>query len=957
MPQVKRNLRRTQSMLAVVIMLLTLQSRVTGQINTTTGVWKGRDVTYVKGELLLKSRKQVDISDVYSIRGCPKPIGLSRSLNPHWSRIRFSNEVDVLDAAIVIEKSGLFDIVVPNRAGTICETAPNDSAFAPTQWALKNTGQASNSIVGADIQAARAWDISTGSSSIIVAVLDTGIPMVDGELSHPDLDDPQKFIIGEDFTAEEDAVPQDMNGHGTHVTGIVAVESDNSIGIAGVAWGCKILTVQVAEADGDWSDYSMSQGIWYAVDQGAQIINISAETSDSLSMVTEAVNDANGANVLIVAAVGNIGTGGGTAVKFPARLSAVCSNVVAVSATDHRDEFASIYSRYGPGVDVAAPGGHGGTWDADDIYSTFPNYYVGGSRPLDYGFDFGTSMAAPHVSGVAALILSVQPSLAPSVVRSVLRTTADDLGSPGKDNYYGYGRINAYKALKFVIENYGGPIRTTLVIPGGETWNIASGTTLTFSSNCKLRVEGVLQANNSTLTGSGGQWYGIEFYNGASNSTLYGCTIQNALYGVFVYNTAPSISHCTFRNNSTGIYAGDCWNGMSWNLIESNWPYGVYCANYGDANLTSNNIIRYNGWGVRGDATSQPYLGGYIGYNSLYWNDYYDVYSDYGGTIWALGNWWGDYPAYPPVSWNVDYSGAFYYDPNSWAKIAAKPVLPARKASSSEPMAKQNIAGIGELDSAYALLLKGQEQEAQAVFQSLRARYPDSFVGSKALMFLFRLQAKRGGESKSTLLAAISQHPNTRSAWTAQHLLVGLALKDGDPKRGLEIAEQLISVDDSTTAKLALYDAGNISWYQLDDKSKAVEHFEALKRRFPDDPLTISALVTMGEDVGHLKKKSIQSFPAQAYEFALYENYPNPFNPVTTIEYHLPAEGQVTLAIFDILGRQVAELAAGIHPAGAYSARWNASSNASGIYYARLIVTDEVGNVRYSKVNRLLLMK
>ncbi len=268
-----------------------------------------------------------------------------------------------------------------------------------------------------------------------------------------------------------------------------------------------------------------------------------------------------------------------------------------------------------------------------------------------------------------------------------------------------------------------------------------------------------------------------------------------------------------------------------------------------------------------------------------------------------------------------------------------------------------DTSGISELDAAYALMLKGQEPEALTVFQSLSSRYSNEFVGSKALVFLSRLQSKLRQDVKGALTAAISQHPNTRSAWTAQHLLVGLVLKDGNAKIALEMAEQLVSVADATIAKLALYDAGNICWYRIDDKPRAVEYFTALKKRFPDDPLSISAMVTMGEEVRVPSKQSSRSMNLPLDEFTLLANYPNPFNPSTTLGYQLPEEANVKLAVFDVLGRQVAELASGVQQKGYYSVTWDGTSVASGVYYARFTIIDGIGNVRFTKSNKLLLMK
>jgi parallel beta-helix repeat protein len=517
--------------------------------------------------------------------------------------------------------------------------------------------------------------------------------------------------------------------------------------------------------------------------------------------------------------------------------------------------------------------------------------------------------------------------------------------------------LSAATSGQTIVVNGGShTLSANLVVGQGITLELL-GSTLSFSGNYKLRVEGVLEAEDATFTSSSGTWYGIEFYSGASGSSLNSCTIQNAAYGVYVYDTEPTITYCTIQYNSTGVYTSSCSPGMNWNLIQENSSEGVSCGSYGDPSLTPNNIIRYNGWGVHGDGTSLPYMGSYIGYNSVYWNDYYDVYSTYAGTIQACGNWWGDYPPYPTVTGNVDYSGPLQYDPNSWAKIAARPSSRSKETSALGITGDPDTIGTGELGHAYTLMMTGHESEALFEFEQLSTNYPNSIAGSKALVFSFRVQAKRGVDVQSVLSLAVSRNPNTRSAWTAQHLLVGLAMKDGDAKKALELAEQLISVADTTTAKLALYDAGNICWYRLGDKSAAVQHFTELKKRFPNDPLTISAMATLGEKPRSATKESTPSSLVTADDFDLKANYPNPFNPITTMEFQLPTEGHVRLAVYDVLGRQVAELASGVHSGGVYSARWDASSVASGIYYARFVVTDELGRVKYSKVNKLLLMK
>jgi TolA-binding protein len=637
--------------------------------------------------------------------------------------------------------------------------------------------------------------------------------------------------------------------------------------------------------------------------------------------------------------------------------------VIAVGATDQSDAKWN-YSCTGSALDLVAPSGNT-DWQGD-IWTTDLTGAAGVSSS-DYMSVFGgTSAACPLVAGLAGLILSKDNYLYRDQVKTIIQHTAKDLGASGWDDQYGWGRIDAAAALRITLsgvlpgnEVWRGNVNLSgnVTVPNGVTLVVLGGTTVNAAGNSKIRVEGnLVSLDGATFTRTDGQWYGLEFYNGSSGSSLYGCTVQNASYGVFIYNTEVAISHCTIQNNSTGVYASCYEVGMVWNLIEDNY-YGVYCANYGDPGLVPNNVIRWDSWGVRGDGTSQPYLGIYMGYNSLYGNDYYDVYSDYSGTIWAQGNWWGDYPAYPIVTGNVDYSGALSVDPNSGMGKRAKPSVSAALGTFPNVVERQDTIGVRELDAAYALMLKGQEEEALVAFQQLSSRYPDHLAGSKALVFSSRLQQKRGVDFASDLKAFDSQHPNTRAGWTAQHLLVGRLLKDGDVEEAALAAEKLIGVADSTTAKLALYDAGNISWYRLGDKDRALRHFAALKARFPGDPLTVSAMAAMGENVAEPSRQKVQATPPVTREYALLSSYPNPFNPVARIQFALPRAGVVSLVVYDVLGREVARLVEGYCDAGDHSVVWDAKSNASGTYYARFRVFDELGNLQYSRVDKLLLMR
>jgi subtilisin family serine protease len=217
------------------------------------------------------------------------------------------------------------------------------------------------------------------------------------------------------------------------VAGIAAASTDNNEGIAGVAWNARILPVKVLNAEGIGTTDQVADGIRWAADQGAQILNLSLGTDAPSQTLRNAVQFAFEKGCLLVAAAGN--TGG--AVQFPA---AYDTFVLAVAATDYND-VRQATSSFGAEIDVAAPGVR--------ILSTVPTWLLGPSL-LPYRYDDGTSLAAPHVTGLAALIKGLKPWLKPAEIMEIIRLSADDINSslyPGKDEYIGYGRINMERAL------------------------------------------------------------------------------------------------------------------------------------------------------------------------------------------------------------------------------------------------------------------------------------------------------------------------------------------------------------------------------------------------------------------------------------------------------------------------------------------------------------------------------
>jgi hypothetical protein len=253
------------------------------------------------------------------------------------------------------------------------------------------------------------------------------------------------------------------------------------------------------------------------------------------------------------------------------------------------------------------------------------------------------------------------------------------------------------------------------------------------------------------------------------------------------------------------VYAASYYGSIVWSLFHDN-SYGVRCGTYGDPDISPSNIIRYNGRGVYAEASGVPNLGSYIGYNSLYYNDYYDVQSQYAGTIYALGNWWGSYPAYPSISGNVDYSSALSSDPNNWAKVAItpQPIIPSPEAVSAM-VTEGDTTGIAELDEAYALLRNSKHQSAYLSFSDLASKYPDGFVGSRALATAVRLADNLGLDGRKLLETTIVTNTGKRLAGTAKLLLVGYLLRDGANKQALDVSASLVDFPNDDILKHALY--------------------------------------------------------------------------------------------------------------------------------------------------------
>lgn len=391
--------------------------------------------------------------------------------------------VQALDAKLISPQEGIYKLRLPtgksllgsidtlSSSSQVAYAEPNPSFHIPDFTISQSAVQPNDPHYGLqwNMKSAhidQAWGLVTGNPAITVAVIDSGV-----DPNHPDLVDALKPL--EDIYNEQKGPDlyknpstletinyggRDGNGHGTHVTGIIAATMNNQIGVAGVAGGgVKILPIKATDYAGNTDAATLTAAFQRAIDKNVNVINISigGPASKSTQALVDVINLAIQHNITIVSATGNESDRASSTVA-PITVPAAYSNVIAVGAHTEFNKVAS-YSNGGPEIDIVAPGGGGRSAalrEGQQIYSTWPSYntfeyYQKRVTSTYYAATSGTSMACPHVTGVVALMLAREPNLTPAQIRARLIATADDLGPAGFDEDSGYGKLNAYRALRW----------------------------------------------------------------------------------------------------------------------------------------------------------------------------------------------------------------------------------------------------------------------------------------------------------------------------------------------------------------------------------------------------------------------------------------------------------------------------------------------------------------------------
>ncbi len=424
---------------------------------------------YVPGEILVKFKPGISEEKIAMINAGNETQAVYASPHAGFKKLKIPKTKTVEEMVEIYSKNPNVEYAVPNAIAHAAG-APNDPYYY-LQWNFKD------GIGGINVEPA--WEISTGEG-VTVAVLDSGVAYENyGQyIVAPDLTN-TGFAPGYDFV-NNDAHPNDDNQHGTHVAGTIAQSTNNGYGVAGVAYDCTIMPVKVLDAEGSGTLQQLIDGIYFATDNGAQVISMSLGFTPGYypgPALDTALEYAYDNGVTIVAAAGNDGIG---TVGYPAAYD----KCIAVGATKY-DGTLAYYSNYGSTLDITAPGGDSTVDQSGDGYGDgiLQNTFDGDPTKFNFWFFQGTSMATPHVSGVAALLIANGAS-SPEEVRTAIEQSAKDKGEPGWDQYYGYGIVDAKAAL-----DYSGKVQqppapnTPPVADAGGPYSAEVGQTVTFDGS------------------------------------------------------------------------------------------------------------------------------------------------------------------------------------------------------------------------------------------------------------------------------------------------------------------------------------------------------------------------------------------------------------------------------------------------------------------------------------------
>ncbi|MBC8182933.1 S8 family serine peptidase [candidate division KSB1 bacterium] len=815
-------------------------------------------------------------------------------------------------------------------------------------------------------------------------------------------------LIGYDFCTSDDGVrdidPMDESGHGTHVSGTVC--GDGSSGTqTGVAPGANIMCFKISSpGDSTYASDIISAIEFVYLESCCDLINLSqgfiystqipmADTRADFRTVCDAATTA---GVIMCVAAGNEGSA--NQVPYNLRTPGDVPSVITVGATTIDDEVATkdncetspIWgSSIGPVSWENVPGYNDYPYNPPSEPGLLkPDISAPGaivtSTKLNGGYEekSGTSMATPAVSGLVALLLSVNPSLTPAQAKAILQATADKVGqfsyTNGRNDYIGYGRVNAHQALLYTLENYGGTIggdgqtltfHEDITIEGGAELTIAPGTIIKFEPDEKLTIKGTLSANDVTFesTSMHGEWGGLVFDGSScSSSALYECTIETAIVGITITgsNASPTIEKCLVQDCDSYPLklTSDCTPNIYNNKFYADYShaayissadgdfnenefrtsggttYGVYItgassdpdfdSKEGDSgNLFDLSVIASHGAYAAGGHPEFGDTGPHDGKNDFINRgaDKY-IYNNTGSTIDAEVNYWG---GTPQTSW---FSGSVDFSPYESSPNGAGPTW---KALNNPYAAGMELYENGQYEDALAALQSALQQDTESEKASSAV-----FKMAKSALKLNRLA------SDESFLKMLLSSPNLEVRYMSRVWLAYLYAMQGQIEEAEKIALQAPEGTRSQRAELLSL----VSYYiTFGDQQSAERIARILQEKHKDDYLEYDLEVAMETKLEFPKGMTKSS--SELAKTLVCKSYPNPFNPSTTIQFDLPENKAVTLQIFDILGRLVHTLVDEEMVAGSYSVQWNGKNSAghdvsAGVYFASIRTRNEINTIK-----------
>lgn len=899
--------------------------------------------------LLNSVENQVDLTQYFTLR-FPAPVDVVRAARE-------------LSSHAEVEYAEPMNIYATDGAAAF---APNDSLYAQ-QWAL------------AKVKADSAWNVSTGDSSVVIAILDTGVewPHVDltskiwlnpgesggGKESNAIDDDGNGYIDdyhGWDFIGADAATPIGDNDprpnspfsthyHGTHVAGIAGAATNNSKGMASLGFNCKLMPLKVSDdMESDPGIYNWTSALVYAADMGAKIVNCSFGGSSYSQFEQDMVNYANGKGVLIVAAAGNKNS---SLARYPASYR----HVLSVAATTPTDGKAS-YSSFGTTVDVSAPGGDDPFTTSRFIVSTWP--------PNAYHYLIGTSMSSPLVAGLAGLVCSVFPSYTPDQIAEQIRVTCDNINTqnPSYINALGKGRINAYRALT------GSSPAVRMITYVATDSAVGNGNGLLEPSEDFLVIgtfQNLLQPISSaatvTLTSSDAH---VQVINGS---------FPIGALGTFATTTNAS---APFRINTKSTVPV---------LYTANFTLTITDGSYSDVQLFSVLLNPlYATHNVNNVAFSIANFGS-LGYHDYVLNPPYGV--EYGagfqfprGSINALyhaspmvgtdaahvaDNVYGNTVNPSAVDFKKAVDGAFDFTTHAGAAQSFRCAFTDSGITSGANrlglhIALRSYAYTTAADSDYIILRYDvRNTSAGTISNAFVGMFADWDVNDYSKNLLNYDSSRRLGyqwdSAGSNYYGVCLVNPTNAASYRAVNnpvyvysgfqesnkyafLSGGFTLTAGltpdDWAMMLSAGPYTIAAGDSVTVGFAFLGGTNLADLQL--------NADAARARWAT--------------VVDVKDERMPGIPGR---FALHQNFPNPFNPTTRFSYDLAAAGSVSLKVYDLLGREVATIVQADQPAGRFSVNFDASMLASGLYFYRLTATNATGGTQqqFSDIRKFMLVK